>query len=69
MKKFLTSLPFRLIVALVIGVIVGYFACVALTKNDGFQLKGDKEAAAMLKGKPCGLESRPDWTVEKKKID
>ncbi len=31
-----------LIVALAIGVAVGYFACTALTKNDGFSLKGEK---------------------------
>ena len=31
-----------LIVVLAIGVAVGYFACTALTKNDGFSLKGEK---------------------------
>jgi hypothetical protein len=46
----------------------GEFSIAALAWLE-WQLKGDKEAAAMLKGKPCGLESRPDWTVEKKKID
>ncbi len=35
-----------------------------------WQLKGDKEAGAMFTGKPCGLESRKDWTAEKNsKID
>jgi len=34
-----------------------------------WQLKGDKEAGAMFTGSPCGLASRPDWTVDKKNID
>ena len=34
-----------------------------------WQLKDDKEAGAMFKGSPCGLESRKDWTIEKKNID
>ena len=32
-----------LLIALIAGVLVGYFACTALTKNDGFSLKGEKE--------------------------
>ena len=32
-----------LIAALVVGLVVGYVACTALTKNDGFSLKGEKE--------------------------
>ena len=46
----------------------GEFSIAALAWLE-WQLKGAKEAAAMLKGNPCGLEQRPDWTVEKKKID
>jgi hypothetical protein len=34
-----------------------------------WQLKGDQEAAKMFKGKPCGLEKNPKWTVSKKNID
>lgn len=34
-----------------------------------WQLKGDEEAGAMFLGSPCGLASRPDWTVDKKNID
>ena len=37
-----------LIVALAIGAIVGYFACVALTKNDGFALKGEKTISLIV---------------------
>ena len=32
-----------LLIALIAGVLVGYFACTALTKNDGFTLRGNKE--------------------------
>ena len=37
-----------LIAALAIGAIVGYFACVALTKNDGFALKGEKTISLIV---------------------
>ena len=30
-----------------------------------WQLKGDKEAAKMFQGTPCGLSQREGWTVEK----
>ena len=30
-----------------------------------WQLKGDKEAAKMFQGDPCGLSQREGWTVEK----
>ena len=30
-----------------------------------WQLKGDKEAAKMFEGNPCGLAQREKWTVEK----
>ena len=30
-----------------------------------WQLKGDKQAAKMFKGKKCGLSQRKDWTIEK----
>ena len=32
-----------------------------------WQLKGDQQAAAMFKGKDCGLLQRKDWTLEKNK--
>jgi hypothetical protein len=34
-----------------------------------WQLKGDQEAAKTFKGKPCGLEKNPKWSVSKKNID
>lgn len=34
-----------------------------------WHLKGDKEAAKMFQGAPCGLEQREGWTVERKNID
>jgi hypothetical protein len=46
----------------------GEFSVVALAWLQ-WQLKGDKEAGAMFTGSPCGLASRPDWTVDKKNID
>ena len=53
-----------LIVALAIGVIVGYFACVALTKNDGFQLKGDKEISFTVgDGDGSVTLAEPGWTL------
>ena len=42
----------------------GEFSVVATAWLE-WQLKGDKEAAKMFTGKPCGLESRKDWTAEK----
>ena len=30
-----------------------------------WQLKGDREAAKMFQGEPCGLAQREGWTVEK----
>ncbi|HKM92197.1 MAG TPA: hypothetical protein VJY41_00955 [Prolixibacteraceae bacterium] len=46
----------------------GEFAKVA-TAWYKWQLKGDKEAAKMFTGNPCGLSTSPIWTVEKKNID
>ena len=34
-----------------------------------WQLKGDKKAAAMFKGNPCGVAQREGWTADKKNID
>ena len=34
-----------------------------------WQLKGDKEAAKMFQGNPCGVAQREGWTAEKKNID
>ena len=33
-----------------------------------WQLKGDKQAAAMFQGDPCGVAKMPGWKVEKKNI-
>lgn len=44
----------------------GEFSVVALAWLQ-WQLKGDKEAAKMFKGKDCQLASRKDWTIEKNK--
>ena len=30
-----------------------------------WQLKGDKQAAKLFQGDPCGLSQREGWTVEK----
>ena len=46
----------------------GEFSVVALAWLQ-WQLKGDKKAGAMFTGNPCGLESRPDWSAEKKNMD
>ncbi len=46
----------------------GEFSVVATAWLE-WQLKGNKEAGAMFTGKPCGLESRQDWSAEKKNID
>lgn len=45
----------------------GEFAKVA-TAWLQWQLRGDKEAARMFVGEPCGLSSIDGWKVEKKKI-
>lgn len=37
-----------LVVALILGLIAGYFVSVALTKNDGFSLKGEKNVVFTL---------------------
>ena len=42
----------------------GEFTVVALAWLQ-WQLKGDKEAAKMFKGKKCLLSTRKDWTIEK----
>jgi hypothetical protein len=34
-----------------------------------WQLKGDKEAAKMFQGDPCGVAEMQGWTIEKKNID
>ncbi len=44
----------------------GEFSVVALAWLQ-WQLKGDKEAAKMFKGKNCLLSTRKDWTIEKNK--
>jgi hypothetical protein len=45
----------------------GDFAKVA-TAWFQWQLKGDKAAAKMFTGEPCGVAQMPGWVVEKKKI-
>lgn len=45
----------------------GEFSTVA-TAWYQWQLKGDKEAAKMFVGEPCGLSQMPGWKVEKKNI-
>lgn len=45
----------------------GEFGVVA-TAWFNWQLKGDKTAAAMFEGEPCGVARRPGWTVDKKRI-
>ena len=42
----------------------GEFTVVALAWLD-WQLKGDKQAAKMFKGKDCLLSKREGWTIEK----
>ena len=42
----------------------GEFSIVALAWLQ-WQLKGDKQAAKMFKGKKCLLAKRKDWTIEK----
>ena len=44
----------------------GEFTVVALAWLQ-WQLKGDKQAAKMFKGKKCQLAKRKDWTIEKNK--
>lgn len=44
----------------------GEFSVVALAWLQ-WQLKGDKQAAKMFKGKNCLLSNRPKWTIEKNK--
>jgi dienelactone hydrolase len=45
----------------------GDFAKVA-TAWFQWQLKGDKQAAKMFEGEPCGVAQMPGWKVEKKNI-
>lgn len=45
----------------------GEFAVVAAAWYK-WQLKGDKEAAKMFVGNPCGLSQMPGWKAEKKNI-
>ncbi|MCR5360846.1 MAG: alpha/beta hydrolase [Bacteroidales bacterium] len=45
----------------------GEFSVVATAWLE-WQLKGDKEAARMFKGKKCLLSQRKDWTIEKNKL-
>jgi len=45
----------------------GEFAVVA-TAWFQWQLKGDREAAKMFVGEPCGVAQMPGWKVEKKNI-
>ncbi|MBR1546116.1 MAG: alpha/beta hydrolase [Prevotella sp.] len=44
----------------------GEFSPIAIAWLD-WQLKGDQKAAAMFKGKNCGILQRKDWTIEKNK--
>ena len=46
----------------------GEFSVVALAWLQ-WQLQGDKEAAKMFQGEPCGVARREGWTAEKKNID
>ena len=46
----------------------GEFSVVALAWLQ-WQLQGDKEAAKMFLGDPCGVAQREGWTAEKKNID
>lgn len=46
----------------------GEFAKVA-TAWFNWQLKGDKEAAKLFTGNPCGLSKDPNWKVDKKNMD
>ena len=46
----------------------GEFSVVALAWLQ-WQLQGDKEAAKMFQGEPCGVAQREGWTAEKKNID
>ena len=53
-----------LIVALIAGLLVGYFVCVALTKNDGFSLKGEKEIVFTVgDGDGSVTLKEPGWTL------
>ena len=53
-----------LIVVLVAGLLVGYFACKALVKNDGFQLKGEKEISFTVgDGDGSVTLAEPGWTL------
>ena len=53
-----------LIVALAVGVVVGYFACAALTKNDGFSLKGEKAAVYTVGDGGGSVTLKEDgWTL------
>ena len=45
----------------------GEFSIVALAWLK-WQLKGDKAAANMFLGNPCGLQKRAGWTIEKKNL-
>ena len=53
-----------LIFVLVAGLLVGYFACKALVKNDGFQLKGEKEISFTVgDGDGSVTLAEPGWTL------
>lgn len=53
-----------LIVVLVAGLLVGYLACTALTKNDGFSLKGEKEISFTVgDGDGSVTLAEPGWTL------
>ena len=45
----------------------GEFSIVALSWLD-WQLKGDRQAAKMFKGKDCDILKRKDWTIEKNQL-
>ena len=45
----------------------GKFSIVALAWLD-WQLKGDRQAAKMFKGKDCDILKRKDWTIEKNQL-
>ena len=53
-----------LIFVLVAGLLVGYFACKALVKNDGFQLTGEKEISFTVgDGDGSVTLAEPGWTL------
>ena len=53
-----------LLIALIAGVLVGYFACTALTKHDGFTLRGNKEISYTVGDGGGSVTLKEDgWTL------